>query len=156
MRHLMRHLSLRRTVFGPAIMLAIMVAMLAVLSACGASTVTVTVGTTPGATATSASGATTPASSTPASASSSNLPAYQPSSVVSQENSYTLLHSPNSVSAITAFYTNALAQGGWHVTSTQKTPTSTNLIAVRGSTGTTILIANTGNGTSISVTTYAV
>lgn len=64
------------------------------------------------------------------------------------------LTSTDSVQKVTAFYDNALSQGGWTIISTSKTAASTNITAKRGSTGTTLSISTTGTGTYISLVTY--
>jgi hypothetical protein len=98
-----------------------------------------------------------PATSAPApAASSATVPIYQPSTVISQATGHTQLSSPDDVAKVTAFYQNALGQGGWSITSNAKTTTSANFVAKRTGQGTTVAISTTGpSGTSISISTYA-
>jgi hypothetical protein len=83
------------------------------------------------------------------------LPNYKPSTVVSEAAGHTQLTSPDDVSKLTAFYQSALQQGGWSISSSAKTATSTNLVAHRTGQGVTVAISSTGPaGTSISISTY--
>jgi hypothetical protein len=97
----------------------------------------------------------TPSTGTHSTSNTAALPNYQPSTVVSQAGGHTQLTSPDDVSKLTAFYQNALQQGGWSISSSAKTTASTNLIAHRTGQGVTIAISNAGPaGTSISISTY--
>jgi hypothetical protein len=137
--------------------LLVMAALVAVVCAgCGSSTTTPTTPktTTPAKTTPS----TTPRSTIPSSdsSSSSTLPQYQPSSVVSQATGSLQLTSPSSVQQVTAFYDNAIARGGWTIVSNSKTAYSTNITATRGHVGTTLSVSSTGSGTYISLVTYPI
>jgi hypothetical protein len=116
--------------------------------------------TSPAITSSTATSTSSPSISTaPSSTStpdSTTLPRYMPSSVVSDTAGSLQLTSPDSVQKLTAFYDNALSQGGWTIVSTSKTTYSTNITARKGGTGTTLSISVTGSGTYISLTTYKV
>jgi hypothetical protein len=132
------------------------VTVLAVGLVAGCGTVKVTpTSTTTSPSTTSPSASSSPATSSPATGS-TTLPRYQPSSVVSDTPGSLQLTSPDSVQKVTAFYDNALAQGGWSIVSSSKTAYSTSITAKRGSTGTSLSISSTGSGTYISLTTYPV
>jgi hypothetical protein len=93
--------------------------------------------------------------------STSALPTYQPSKTVSQTQAFSsstyVLLTRDPLERVSAFYRDALDQGGWHIVSaTGALPWSTHLIAKRDKQGATIQISSTGVGSSISVTTYPV
>jgi hypothetical protein len=85
---------------------------------------------------------------------STTLPRYEPSSVVSDTTGSLQFTSPDSVQKVTAFYDNALAEGGWSIISSSKTEYNTSVTAKKGNTGTSLSISATGGGTYISLTTY--
>jgi hypothetical protein len=92
-------------------------------------------------------------SSQPAAA--SGVAIYRPSTVVSQTGQHTLLHTPDSVAKVSAFYERDLAAAGWHTVSHNAVAASTNLIVRKGSAGASISITKAGPAmTTISITTY--
>ncbi len=104
--------------------------------------------------ASTASSPTAP-STTSAPASSSEVPIYQPSSVVSQATGHTELKSPDPVSKVTDFYEKAFS--GWTITSSTKSGYNSTIIAKRGSQGATVSISSAGSaGTTIAISTYTV
>jgi len=75
--------------------------------------------------------------------------------VVSEVGGHSQLSSPDSVSKVTAFYDEVLKSGGWSITSSAKTSTSTTIVANRDGHGVTVAISSVGPaGTSISISTY--
>jgi hypothetical protein len=107
--------------------------------------------------------AASPAAASPAAASpaaggaaapSGQLPDYQPSTVVSKSASSTVLTSPDPVDKIGAFYKNALAQGGWHVTSSSMSAYHASFTASRSSEGASISVYSRGSGSGISISTH--
>jgi hypothetical protein len=82
------------------------------------------------------------------------LPDYQPSTVVSKSASSTVLTSPDPVDKIGAFYKNALAQGGWHVTSSSMSAYHASFTASRSSEGASISVYSRGSGSGISISTH--
>jgi hypothetical protein len=92
-------------------------------------------------------------SSQPAAA--SGVAIYRPSTVVSKTGQHTLLHTPDSVAKVSAFYERDLAAAGWQTVSHNAVAASTNLIVRKGPAGASISITKAGPaGTSISITTY--
>jgi hypothetical protein len=80
---------------------------------------------------------------------------YEPSEVVSKSGGHTQLSSSASVGKVTSFYEKALKGGGWNITTSTRTATSSNIVAKRGNQGVTIAVSSAGPaGTSISVSTY--
>ena len=109
--------------------------------------------------ATQAPAAASPAAASPAAggaatAASGNLPDYQPSTVVSKSASSTVLTSPDPVGKIGAFYKNALAQGGWRVTSSSMSAYHASFTAQRSSEGASISVYSRGTGSGISISTH--
>jgi hypothetical protein len=113
--------------------------------------------------ASQAPGTGSPATASPAAASpagggaaapSGQLPDYQPSTVVSKSASSTVLTSPDPVDKIGAFYKNALAQGGWHVTSSSMSAYHASFTASRSSEGASISVYSRGSGSGISISTH--
>jgi hypothetical protein len=102
--------------------------------------------------------AASPAAASPAgggaAAPSGQLPDYQPSTVVSKSASSTVLTSPDPVDKIGAFYKNALAQGGWHVTSSSMSAYHASFTASRSSEGASISVYSRGSGSGISISTH--
>jgi hypothetical protein len=76
--------------------------------------------------------------------------------VVSDSPGSLQLSSPDSVQKVTAFYDNAIAQGGWSIISSSKSGSNTSITAKRGNTGTSVSISNTGSGSYISLVTYPI
>jgi hypothetical protein len=89
-----------------------------------------------------------------ATAASGKLPDYQPSTVVSRSASSTVLTSPDPVDKIGAFYKDALAQGGWHVTSSSMSAYHASFTAYRSSEGASISVYSQGSGSGISISTH--
>lgn len=83
-------------------------------------------------------------------------PDYEPSKVVSSSASSTVLTSPDPVTEIAAFYKEALAKGGWHVTSSTVGTYSATFAATRGNEGANISVYHTGSGSGISINTHPV
>jgi hypothetical protein len=102
--------------------------------------------------------AASPAAASPAgsgaTAASGNLPDYQPSTVVSKSASSTVLNSPDPVGKIGAFYKNALAQGGWRVTSSSMSAYHASFTAQRSGEGASISVYSRGTGSGISISTH--
>lgn len=104
----------------------------------------------------SAPSTTAPTSAPTTAAGSDTVPIYQPSTVVSQAGGHTQLTSPDDVAKVTAFYKQALSQDGWSLTSSATTAASANFVARRTGMGATVAISTMGpRGTSISVSTYS-
>jgi hypothetical protein len=82
------------------------------------------------------------------------LPDYQPSTVVSSSASSTVLTSPDSVQKIGAFYSGALAKGGWHVTSSSTGPYHASFTADRSGEGASISVYPRAGGSGISISTH--
>jgi hypothetical protein len=82
------------------------------------------------------------------------LPEYQPSSVVSKTSTSTVLTSPDSVAKIGSFYANALANGGWHLSSSSAGSYHASFTAHRGNQGASISVYPRGGGSGISISTY--
>ena len=89
-----------------------------------------------------------------ATAASGQLPDYQPSTLVSKSASSTVLTSPDPVDKIGAFYKDALAQGGWHVTSSSMSAYHASFTAYRSSEGASISVYSRGSGSGISISTH--
>jgi hypothetical protein len=91
----------------------------------------------------------------PSRPSSASVPAYQPSSVVSQSPNHTQLKSVDPVAKVTSFYDGFFNRDGWTIVSSNKTAYSANVVAKRSGQGATIAIASAGPaGTSVSISTY--
>jgi hypothetical protein len=153
--------------------LGLAVPLAAGLGACGASGSSGTPssgGTTSAAAASDGSSAPTPSTAprptaakspapapAPAPASgSSAIPSFEPSTVISQSAGHTQLSSPEGVAKVTAFYDSVLSKGGWSISSSAKTSTSSNFVVRRSGHGGTVSLASAGPaGTSISISTYA-
>jgi hypothetical protein len=84
------------------------------------------------------------------------LPAYHPSTVVSESSSTTVLKSPDSVSKIGAFYRNALANGGWDTTSSSMGSFHASFTAHRAHEGVSISVYPRFGGAGISISRYPV
>ena len=91
-----------------------------------------------------------------ATAASGQLPDYQPSTLVSKSASSTVLTSPDPVGKIGAFYKDALARGGWHVTSFSMSAYHASFTASRSSEGASISVYAQGSGSGISISTHPV
>ncbi len=135
------------------------------LSACAASggapaatptkTVTQTAQASPAPAASKPTAAPSAPASRPADSSSAGkLPDYQPSTVVSKSAYSIVLTSPDSVSKIGAFYRNALATGGWHVTSSSMSAYHASLAAYRSNEGVSVSVYSRGSGSGISISTH--
>ncbi|MBV8347045.1 MAG: hypothetical protein JOZ49_05765 [Mycolicibacterium sp.] len=93
-----------------------------------------------------------PPASPPASA--TEIPEYQPSTVVSKATGSTVLHSPDPIDKVSAFYLDFADKSGWQTVSKSTTPYSTSLTIKKSGKGASISIAPTQGGTVISVSTY--
>jgi hypothetical protein len=82
------------------------------------------------------------------------LPDYQPSTVVSRSAASTVLTSPDSVQKIGAFYSGALAKGGWHVTSSSMGTYHASFTADRSGEGASISVYPRAGGSGISISTH--
>ena len=82
------------------------------------------------------------------------IPDYRPSTVVSRSASSTVLTSPDSVGKIGAFYRDALAQGGWQVTSSSTSAYHASFTVHRSGEGASISVYPRGSGSGISISTY--
>jgi hypothetical protein len=88
------------------------------------------------------------------SSSAGELPDYHPSTLVSKSAYSTVLTSPDSVSKIGEFYRNALATGGWHVTSSSLSAYHASFAAYRSNEGVSVSVYSRGNGSGISISTH--
>ena len=88
------------------------------------------------------------------SSSADRLPAYHPSTVVSESADSIVLTSPDSVSKIGEFYRNALAAGGWHVTSSSTSAFHASLAAYRSNEGVSVSVYSRASGSGISISTH--
>jgi hypothetical protein len=88
------------------------------------------------------------------SSSAGNLADYQPSSVVSRSAYSIVLTSPDPVSKIGEFYRNALAVGGWHVTSSSQSAYHASFVAYRDNQGVSVSVYSRGSGSGISISTH--
>lgn len=95
-----------------------------------------------------------PASQSADSPSAGKLPDYQPSTVVSKSAYSTVLTSPDSVSKIGEFYRNALATGGWHLTSSSLSAYHASFTASRNDQGVSVSVYSRGTGSGISISTH--
>jgi hypothetical protein len=95
---------------------------------------------------------TSPPTSAPASA--TDIPEYQPSTVVSKAAGSTVLHSRDPIDKVSAFYLDFVNAGGWQTVSKSTTPYSTSLTIKKPGKGASISIAPTQGGTVISISTY--
>jgi hypothetical protein len=84
---------------------------------------------------------------------SGSVPHYQPSSVVSKSGYSTVLSSPDSIEKIGAFYRDALAKGGWVVSSSSSSSYHASLSGHRGGEWVTVSVYPTGSGSGISIST---
>jgi hypothetical protein len=82
------------------------------------------------------------------------VPHYQPASVVSSSKYSTVLTSPDSVSKIGSYYQGVLANGGWRLRSSSKTPRSASFTARRADQGVTISVYPRGSGSGVSISTH--
>jgi hypothetical protein len=82
------------------------------------------------------------------------VPEYRPASVVSKSKYSTVLTSPDSVSKIGSYYQGVLANGGWQLRSSSKTPYSASFTAHRASEGVTISVYPRGSGSGVSISTH--
>jgi hypothetical protein len=71
-----------------------------------------------------------------------SLPHYQPSKVVSEAAGHVQLTSIASVSTVASFYKNVLKSRGWRILSAGKNAGSTDIVAMRGTTGVGISISH--------------
>jgi hypothetical protein len=101
-----------------------------------------------------ASPAAGPAAGGGATAASGQLPDYQPSTLVSKSASSTVLTSPDAVGKIGAFYKDALARGGWQVTSSSMSAYHASFTAYRSSEGASISVYAQAGGSGISISTH--
>ena len=74
--------------------------------------------------------------------------------MVSSSASSTVLTSPDSVQKIGAFYSGALAKGGWHVTSSSTGAYHASFTADRGGEGASISVYPRAGGSGISISTH--
>jgi hypothetical protein len=78
---------------------------------------------------------------------------YEPSFVVSQA-AHTLLRTSDDVEKVTNFYDQHLTNGGWTIISKTSSPYSGNFTVRKSGHGATVAISSTGNGSSVSISTY--
>ena len=90
----------------------------------------------------------------PGASAAGKLPDYQPSTVVSRSAASTVLTSPDPVQKIGAFYSGALAKGGWHVTSSSMGPYHASFTADRSGEGASISVYPRAGGSGISISTH--
>jgi len=74
--------------------------------------------------------------------------------VVSSTASSTVLDSPETVAKVADFYKEALAKGGWHLTSSTVGAYSATFTATRGSEAANVSVYRTGSGSGISISTH--
>jgi hypothetical protein len=65
-----------------------------------------------------------------------------------------VLTSPDAVTKVAEFYKEALAKGGWHVTSSTIGTYSANFTATRGNEGANVSVYHTGSGSGVSINTH--
>ena len=65
-----------------------------------------------------------------------------------------MLTSPDSVSKIGEFYRNALAVGGWHVSSSSTSAYHASFAAYRSDEGVSVSVYSRGSGSGISISTH--
>jgi hypothetical protein len=82
------------------------------------------------------------------------LPDYQQSTVVSKSEYSTVLTSPDSVSKVGQFYRNALAAGGWQVTSSSMSAYHASFTADRSHEGVNVSVYSRGSGSGVSISTH--
>jgi hypothetical protein len=86
--------------------------------------------------------------------SATDIPEYQPSTVVSTATGSVVLHSPDPIDKVSAFYLDFVNTSGWQTVSKSTTPYSTSLTIKKSGKGASISIAPTQGGTVISISTY--
>jgi hypothetical protein len=86
--------------------------------------------------------------------STTKLPDYRPSTVVSESGTTMVLTSPDSVAKIGEFYKSALASGGWDTTSSSLGPFHASFTAHRAHEGVSISVYPRSGGSGISVSRY--
>src|SRR5262245_19565818 len=86
--------------------------------------------------------------------SATDIPEYQPSTVVSKATGSTVLHSPDPIDKVSAFYLDFVNSSGWQTVSKSTTPYSTSLTIKKPGKGASISIAPNQGGTVISISTY--
>jgi hypothetical protein len=84
------------------------------------------------------------------------LPAYRPSTVVSESGTTTVLRSPDSVTKVGAFYQSALANGGWDTTSSSMGSFHASFTAHRAGEGVSVSVYPRLGGSGISISQYPV
>lgn len=82
------------------------------------------------------------------------LPDYQPSSIVTKSPGVTVLTSPSGVTTVGVFYKDALAEGGWQVTSASTNAYHASFAARRAGQGVSITVYPNGNGSGMTISTH--
>jgi hypothetical protein len=82
------------------------------------------------------------------------LPAYEPSTLITDSRHWTVLRSPAVVGDIAGFYATELTRCGWQITSSVETGIAATVVARLGPHGATISINHTGSGTAITIACY--
>ncbi len=130
------------------------------LAACGGSSGGSTTTATRQAAASSSSAGSGATASTPATTTASKqatagqLPDYHPSSIVSKSSGVIVLTSPSTVTTVGAFYKDALAKGGWQVTSSSANAYHAGFTARRAGEGASITVYPNGNGSGTTISTH--
>jgi hypothetical protein len=85
-----------------------------------------------------------------------DVPAYEPSTVVSRSARSLVLSSTDPVAKVGSFYATKLAGGGWVVVSKVVTPTSANFTVKKNGQGASVAVAPKAGGSSISISSYPI
>jgi hypothetical protein len=127
----------------------------AIAAFAGASLLAVGVAACGGSSGGSQAAVATPASgqSSTATSSAGTVPDYQPSTVVSKSDYSTVLSSPDSVDKIGAFYRDAVANGGWSVSSSSSSSHHASISGHRDGVWLSVSVYPTGSGSGISIST---
>jgi hypothetical protein len=104
---------------------------------------------------TSASSTSTPQSSAGSGSASSveGVPAYQPSSVVSQAPHSLVLTSPDSVTKVGAFYSSTFAGNGWATVAKSVSRFSATFVVKKGNESVSLVVAPHGSGSNVAIAT---
>lgn len=101
-----------------------------------------------------ATGTTAASPQTSPQAGAADIPDYQPSTVVSRVAGSTVLHSPDSVEKVSAFYLDFIDESGWQTLSKNTTPYSVDVTVQKAGKGASISISPSRGGTTISISNY--
>lgn len=82
------------------------------------------------------------------------LPIYEPSHVVTDTRYWTVLSSPDSIEAVSNFYTAELGRQGWTTTSKVTAAAAATIVARSGPHSAMVSIHKLHSGTSVTIATY--